>query len=98
MSYLTEAAPASTVGGALETFEAPQLTVAAGGSAQQQQQAVTAHAQALPPGYEYALPHTKTIDLIGEEFVKKDGLGGLGVASMPNVVVVSGTCFLACFA
>ena len=81
MSYLTEAAPAST-GGALETFEAPQLTVAAGSAGG----AVAAHQAQLPPGYEYAsLPHTRTIDLIGEEFVKKDS-----IASMPNVVVVSG--------
>ena len=26
--------------------------------------------------YDYSLPHTKTIDLIGEEFIKKEGEGG----------------------
>jgi hypothetical protein len=46
--------------------------------------------------YEYHLPHTKTIDLIGEEFAPKRSVvaGGTGpgsdvISSAPNVVVVS---------
>lgn len=37
--------------------------------------------------YEYHLPHTKTIDLIGEEFAPKRA--GDVLCSAPNVVVVS---------
>ena len=44
--------------------------------------------------YEYHhLPHTKTIDLIGEEFAPKRAVAGGGgndvICSAPNVVVVS---------